>query len=160
MQLSDYHTLNCDSSEVGGNKVIKTQFTLYLGNKPGMLAKVSRLLAKDGINIEGISVAETSDMSLVQLVPNDANKAKNTLKRAEIAFTSQRVAVFELENRPGELAAMADWFAKHGVNINYLYATTAVTRKNGLRASVVVGADDVKRIEQAWDGPHLKGKKR
>ena len=36
--------------------MIKKQFTLYLENRPGLLAKVTRLLAMHKLNIEGISV--------------------------------------------------------------------------------------------------------
>ncbi len=44
--------------------MIKTQFTLYLVNRPGELARATKAFATAQINIEGISVAERTDVSL------------------------------------------------------------------------------------------------
>ena len=52
--------------------MIKTQFTLYMRNRPGELAQAIRGFAKEGVNIEGISVAQTTDLSVVQLVAGNA----------------------------------------------------------------------------------------
>lgn len=45
--------------------MIKKQFTLYIDNKPGALAKVTDLLARNKVNIEGISAAQTADSGLI-----------------------------------------------------------------------------------------------
>ena len=128
--------------------MIKTQFTLYLENKTGILAKITRLLATAKVNIEGISVAETTDVSLVQVVVDNAAAAKRALKRGNVSFTQQAVAVLPLSNRPGALASVAARLAKAGININYLYCTTP----DGHHAEpvVVVSGEDLARIEKLW----------
>ena len=56
--------------------MIKKQFTLYMDNKPGMLGKLARLLGKADVNLEGISVAESTDVALVQIIVDKATKAQ------------------------------------------------------------------------------------
>lgn len=125
--------------------MIKRQFTLYLDNKPGMLAKVTGLLSKRKINIEGVSVAETPDASLIQLVVDKAKDAAAILKKGGFSFDMQDVVVLRRPDRPGALHAIANQLAKQGININYLYATTSGT--GGSESTIVISGDDLKRID-------------
>jgi hypothetical protein len=129
--------------------LIKTQFTLYLKNEPGALARAIRKFAAGGINIEGISVAKTTDLSLVQLVVSNAGKARQLLKRSNAAMTEQKVAVLPLADEPGALAKAADRLARKKVNINYLYATSTASGSSGT-GRVVVSSDDLKAVESNW----------
>lgn len=138
--------------------MIKTQFTIYLQNKPGMLARITKLLAAGAINIEGISVAETADLSLVQLVVDKPAAAAKILKREACPFTSQNVAVLHLEDKPGALHALVRRLSSAGHNINYLYATTGEARKG--ECAVVVSGDDLKEIEAAMAMSRSKRRRR
>ena len=126
--------------------MIKTQLTLCMKNKPGELARAIRRFTAAKINIEGISVAETADVGLVQVIVNNARAARQVLKKAGIPITEQKVSVLALANEPGELAKLASKLANKNVNINYLYATTAPTR-SGVECSVIISADDLKKVE-------------
>lgn len=127
----------------------KRQFTLYLENKPGVLAAVTRRLAAAKVNIEGISVSESTDVGLVQIVPDNAAPARKVLKEARIPFTSQEVALVTLRNRPGELARVASKLARSGVNINYIYATGCECAGE-CRCYAVISAPDLDAVEAVW----------
>lgn len=129
--------------------MIKKQFTLYLENRPGILASVMRRLNREKVNIEGISVSETTDVGLVQLVPNSAAKTRKVLKESGIPYTVQDVAVLKLKNRPGVLYEGVAKLAKTGVNINYIYAT-ACDCSEDCNCYAVVSAPDLKAVESAW----------
>lgn len=126
--------------------MIKRQFTLYMDNKPGALAKVARMLGDAKINIEGISIAVTGDVGLIQLVVSNAVLATRILKKSQIPYTVQQVSVVVLPNQPGALAAMAEKLAARKINLNYLYATTGEGR--GCKSTVVVSGDNMKQIEK------------
>ena len=126
--------------------MIKTQLTLCMKNKPGELARAIRRFTAAKVNIEGISVAETTDVSLVQVIVNNARAARQVLKKAGIPATEQKVSILVLANEPGELAKLASKLAKKKVNINYLYATT-VPKRSGVECSVVISADDLRKVE-------------
>ena len=129
--------------------MIGKQFTLYLENRPGVLANVTRLLAQAKINLEGISASAGSDVALVQIVVSHAAKTKTVLNRASIAFTVQDVALLPLCNRPGALARVVGALAKAGVNINYIYATTCAGGRN-CDSNVVISAPDLRLVEREW----------
>lgn len=125
--------------------MIKRQYTLYLENKPGSLAEVSKLLAREKINIEGISVAESTDTALVQIIVSNSARTQKALKKAGIAFTSQKVSVLVLRHEPGSLSGLAADLAKAKVNISYIYATAADDQST---CCVVIGSEFLDEVEQ------------
>jgi len=129
--------------------MIKKQFTIYLENRPGALASLTRMLAKEGINIDGISVSASTDVGLVQVVASNATKARKVLVNANIAFTVQDVSVLTLQNRPGVLYEGVAKLAKAGVNINYIYATGCACIGD-TKCLAVISAPDLAAVEAAW----------
>lgn len=136
--------------------MIKKQFTLYLENKPGELAKVTKKLADEEINIEGISVSENTDVSLVQVVVSKALATKKVLTRMRIPYTIQEVALLPIRNEPGALAKIAARLAKNGVNINYVYATAGDCKdkcdchETSCNCYAIINAPNLKKVEAAW----------
>ena len=130
--------------------MIEKQFTLYLENKPGALASVTRMLAVGKVNIEGISAATSSDVGLIQIVTSDTATTRKLLNRAKVPFTVQDVALLPLSNRPGALADIIAYLAKSGVNVNYVYATACGCRSADCRCYAVISAPDLKKVEKAW----------
>ena len=137
--------------------MITKQFTLYLENKPGELARVIGKVSSGRINIEGISVAASTDVGLVQLVTSDVAKTKRILKSEGIAFTAQDVCVILMDDAPGSLFKVVSAMAKAKVNLNYVYATGGECCKDG-RSKVVISAPNLEKIETAWRKA-VKGKK-
>jgi hypothetical protein len=127
----------------------KQQFTLYLENKPGELARITKTFAAAKINLEGISVATTAEVALVQLVVSNATATKRLLSAAKIPFTVQRVAMVPIQNKPGALANVAALLAREKININYVYAT-ACDCKTGCNCYVIISAPNLKKVEEAW----------
>jgi len=126
--------------------MIKKQFTLYLENKPGELARVTKGLAKGKVNIEGISVSAGPDVALVQLIADNASMARKKLAREGVPCTEQDVAVVPLRNSPGALEFVVSKLAIAGVHVNYVYATACVA--SGGRSYVVISAPDLLRVEE------------
>ena len=128
--------------------MIQTQFTLYLENRPGVLAHAVKVLAEHKVNIEGISAASTSDVGLVQVVLSNPKAAAQALNKGKIAYTTQQVSVLLLPNRPGVLAEVAAALAKQEVNINYIYGTSC---HSGCDCAVVVSAPALEMVEKIWE---------
>ena len=126
----------------------KTQVTAYLPNKVGALAAAAKALAAAKVNIEGISVVETSDTGEVRMIVTDAVKAERALARAGIGYSQQAVEVVLLKDKPGSLAAFAAKLAKAGVDIHYVYGSTC--NCNGeCCCRIVVGASDLTKVKKA-----------
>ena len=56
------------------------QISIFLENKSGRLARVTRVLGENGINIRALSIADTTDFGILRLIVNDPDRAYSALK--------------------------------------------------------------------------------
>jgi len=112
------------------------QFTVALENRPGKLAQVASVLAGAKVNILAVLGSTAGAQGSVQVVVDNANKARKALGGAGLAYTEGTLEEFELANKPGALAQLAAKLAKKGLNIDCAYATA---HKSAKKAVVVLG---------------------
>jgi hypothetical protein len=124
-------------------RVVK-QLSVFLENKPGVLARLCGELAGQGINLQGITVSDTVDHAVIRLIPDDPVKALSLLESAGQLVVETDVLAMPMVDRPGELAKVAGKLAKANVNIEYAYGTV-----QGSRALLVLRVSDMKKAEKA-----------
>jgi len=98
------------------------QMSIFLENKSGRLAEVSRILGKAGINIRALSLADTSDFGILRLIVNDCAKAAEVLKTNQFTVSITQVVAVEVADRPGGLAHILDILENENINVEYMYA--------------------------------------
>ena len=102
------------------------QLSIFLENKAGRLAQVTKTLAEAGINIRALSLADTSDFGILRL----------TVGRTAV------VAV-EVDDKPGGLNNILEALSGQNVNVEYMYA---FVQEGGGSATMIFRFD---RIDQA-----------
>ena len=122
------------------------QLSLFLDNKPGVLAKVCAVLARHKVNLLGIAVNDGHDHAVVRLVVDNARSALHAFGATGILVVDNDVLMVDVPNRTGALGAIARSLASAKINIEYSYATAATNQKSAslvLSTSDVVGAERV-----------------
>ena len=127
------------------------QISVFLENKAGRLANVTRVLGEAGINIRALSIADTSDFGILRLIVNDPNKAYRILKDGGFTVSETDVIAVRVPDTPGGLAGILEQTAESNLNIEYLYAFIG---SNGKDALVIFKVED---WEQATDSFIKKG---
>jgi hypothetical protein len=123
-----------------------SQISVFLENKSGRLAEVTRTLADRGINIRALCVAETIDYGVLRLIVSDPEAARRALSDGGFTVTETQVLVLEIPDRPGGLATAIERLAEKGINIEYIYAFVT---KSGENANVVF------RLEQMEEAARI-----
>lgn len=100
-----------------------TQFSVFLVNKPGVLAQVMGALAKSKINVVALTLVDSSEHGVLRLVCKAPERARKVLSRTHDYFTETEVLALELTNEPGAFAGAAQKLADAHININYAYCT-------------------------------------
>ncbi len=108
------------------------QISIFLENKAGRLAEVTRTLADAGINIRALSLADTSDFGILRLIVTDIEKAKDVLKDGGFTVGRTTVVAVEVSDDPGGLNRILDLLSKNGVNVEYMYAFVQQSGKNAI----------------------------
>jgi len=99
------------------------QISVFLENTTGRICEVTQTLAKAGVNLRAISIADTADFGILRLIVDKTDEAVNALAAAGFTIRQTAVAAVEIEDKPGSLAALMELFQKSGINIEYLYAS-------------------------------------
>jgi len=120
------------------------QISVSLENVPGKLSEMSDYLGENGINIIGISVADTADISAIRFVASDPEKAANVLKTHGYSIKITEVLAVEAPNHPGGLNAVLKPLKEISINVNYLY--TCLVR--GEKTVLIVGVDKMEEAIQ------------
>ncbi|SIN77918.1 ACT domain-containing protein [Halodesulfovibrio marinisediminis] len=98
------------------------QISVFLENKAGRLAEVTNTLAKNGINIRALSLADTTDFGILRLIVDNSEKAKSVLKDQGFTVGKTNVVAVEVEDKPGGLNHILNTLGNNGINVEYMYA--------------------------------------
>ncbi len=116
------------------------QISIFLENKAGRLAEVSRILSEAGINIRALSLADTSDFGILRLIVNDNAKAKEVLKEHGFTVSRTDVLAVEVADRPGGLHQILNTLYKASINVEYMYA---FVQQSGSNAVIIFRFDNI-----------------
>ena len=103
---------------------VQTQFSVFLVNKPGVLAQVTGALAEAKVNLVAMTLVDSQEHGVLRFVAEDPVRAHEVVKKLNLPTTETEVLSMELSNRPGALADVARLLGENHVNINYAYCTS------------------------------------
>lgn len=98
------------------------QLSVFIQNKPGKLAALTRALADGGIDIRALSIADTTDFGILRLLVSNTAKARDILDAQHYATGITGVAVVAVPDIPGGLAGVLGLLAQDEVDIEYMYS--------------------------------------
>lgn len=122
-----------------------TQISIFIENRSGRLAKITTALGNAGVNIRGLSLADTSDFGILRLIVNNTEKAKATLVDHGFTVRISEVIAVAIPDTPGALGNLLSIMEHAGLNVEYMYA---FVEKNMDQAIIIFRFDDTdKAIE-------------
>ncbi len=124
------------------------QISIFLENKSGRLAQVTRILSETGVNIRALSLADTSDFGVLRLIVDNNEKAKAALKENGFTVGKTRVVAVEVPDRPGGLYTILDILQKGGINVEYMYAFVQQSGDNAIMIFRFGNTDEALRVLQ------------
>ncbi|MCS7279873.1 MAG: ACT domain-containing protein [Thermodesulfobacteriaceae bacterium] len=119
--------------------------SLFSENKPGKLAKITEVLAQNGINILGFSIISVKDFGVIKFLVDQPEKAYTLFKESGFTVSILPALGLEMEDKPGGLYQVAKLIFSKGINIESALVYVAETRK---KAYFVFETED---IEKAWE---------
>ncbi len=108
------------------------QISVFLENKCGRLAQVTKILAENDINIRALSLADTADFGILRIIVNDLEGASSVLKTAGYTLAETEVVAVEVPDKPGGLASILEPLWKAGLDVEYMYAFVQSSGENAI----------------------------
>ncbi|MCK5735330.1 MAG: ACT domain-containing protein [Spirochaetaceae bacterium] len=119
-----------------------TQISVFMENKNGRLAEITRLLASKNISLRAVTIADTADFGILRLIVKDPDLTRDVLLEAGFTARETDVLAVAMDDKPGALAEVMELFEKNNVNIEYLYSILA---GKGDKADIVFRVEDLER---------------
>jgi len=119
------------------------QLSIFLENRAGRLAEVTRILTDSGVNIRALSLADTSDFGILRLIVSDFEKARDNLKAGGFTVGRTTVVAVEVQDQPGGLNSILEMLRDAKINVEYMYA---FVNQSGAHAIIIFRFD---RTDQA-----------
>ena len=129
------------------------QISVFLENRVGQLAQITRLLAQEGVDIRAISIAETADYGLARMIVDDASKASGILLQHGDILSMTPVWAVEVPDRPAGLAELLEVLEQIHVDVEYMYSL--FTHRNDT-AYMVLRISDEAAFTKALEGTGIK----
>ena len=98
------------------------QISIFLENKPGFLAEVTKVLGQNGIDMRAVSLAESNDFGIARIIVDDVYKTTTVLKDAGYINSVIDILAVALPDVPGGLNSILKVLAEAQVNVDYMYA--------------------------------------
>ncbi len=135
---------------------IETQFSIFMVNKPGVLAQVLNEFAAAKINIVAITMMDSVEHGVMRVVAGLPDKVRGVLSSLNMPFNETDVLCVNLSNKSGALAAVAQQLAEAHINISYAYCTAGA---RGGRTTGIIKVADVKKAMKVLKAPAAKSAK-
>lgn len=118
------------------------QISVFLENRAGQLAEITKILAENGIDMRAISIAETADYGVLRLIVDKPQKTTTILLENGFILSMTPVTVVTVPDQPGGLAPVLQLVAEGNIDIEYMYSL--FTHTDGKAYMVFRVSDDEK----------------
>ena len=120
--------------------MIIKQLSVFLENKPGRLCAATDVLAKEGINISALTLADTAEFGILRMIVDQPELARNVLTESGVVVRISDVVAVAMNDAPGGAVGILHLLSEAGLNVEYMYA--CVGKLSG-KALMIIRTDNV-----------------
>lgn len=125
--------------------MIAQQLSIFAENKPGKLAAVTSVLAKEKISIRATTISTSDTFGVISLIVDDPKRAQAALAKAGMMVRLRDVLAVLIDDKPGGLDELTQLLFKENVNVNNAYGFVLESRK---KAVFVLDVDQIEKAEK------------
>ena len=121
------------------------QLSVFLENKPGRLCAATDALAKKGVNISALTLADTAEFGILRMIVDQPDLAKDVLTESGVIVRISEVIAVAMNDTPGGAGDILHLLSMAGISIEYMYA--CVGKLSG-KAIMIIRTDDPQRASE------------
>ena len=126
--------------------MVTKQLSVFIENRKGRLGEVLRVLKDNGVNIQSLSLADTTEYGLLRLIVDNPEEGKAQLLDAGFSAMLTDVLIIKVPHTPGGLQDVLLAVSDSDINVEYMYGLTIT----GDEALVVVKTSDLNKAREVF----------
>lgn len=108
------------------------QISVFVENKQGRLHMLTDVLAKEGIDLKALTIADTTDFGIMRCIVQDPEKTLKVIRDNNFTATITEVIAAEVPDVPGGLSNVLKILSDNGISVEYLYSFVRMHKNNAL----------------------------
>ncbi|HMB19459.1 MAG TPA: ACT domain-containing protein [Spirochaetota bacterium] len=125
--------------------MIAHQVTIAAKNQPGSLARVTRILNEEKINIRATTISTFGDHGFINLIVDHPRDALKALQKSGLNAELRDVLAVLIGDKPGELDRLVQMLEKEGINVENAYGFVLESFK---QAVFVVDVENITKTQE------------
>jgi len=117
------------------------QVSVFLENKSGRLAEVTRILGSNDIDITALTIADTAEYGILRLIVDKPDKAVEVLRKNNFSVDITEVIAIRVDNKPGGLSIALNHLQDSNIGIEYMYSYLGNTGDG--KAIIIIRVEDI-----------------
>lgn len=98
------------------------QISIFIENKKGSLAEVTKFIAESKINLKALSIADTQEFGILRIITDKPDEARDMLKNEGYTVTATSVLAVALTDSPGSMYSILSVLSAADISVEYTYA--------------------------------------
>jgi hypothetical protein len=124
---------------------------VFVENKPGQTARITRFLAEAGVNIRWVTIATSDKFGVMKFLVDKPEAALAALRQEGLTVSHLEALAAEIKDKPGALHAVTDLLARQSVNVENVSGFVANNR-----AVIVLEVQDVPKARAVLEKHHVR----
>ena len=98
------------------------QISVFMENRPGRLAEITKVLSDNDIDVRAINIADTTDYGILRMIVNDEVKAEKVLRENNMTASVTDVIAISIPDTVGAFSTVINLLKDKGISIEYIYS--------------------------------------
>jgi hypothetical protein len=124
---------------------------VFVENKPGQTARITKLLAEAGVNLRWFTIANSGSFGVMRFLVDQRDTAIRALKEKGVMVSPVEVIAVEVPDKPGSLQAVADLLGRNNINLDNSSGFVA-----GKRAVLIIEVHELAQARAILEGEGLR----
>ena len=98
------------------------QISVFMENRPGRLAEITKVLSDNDIDVRAINIADTTDYGILRMIVNDEVKAEKVLRENNMTASVTDVIAISIPDTVGAFSTVINLLKDKDISIEYIYS--------------------------------------
>lgn len=115
------------------------QISVFMENRPGRLAEITKVLSDNEIDMRAINIADTTDFGILRMIVDDPEKAERVLRENNMTASVTDVLAVSIDDTVGAFSKVIALLKEENISIEYIYSFIG---EKSAKAVIVIKTND------------------
>ena len=115
------------------------QISVFMENRPGRLAEITKVLSDNDIDMRAIIIADTTDFGILRMIVDDPEKAERVLRENNMTASVTDVLAVSIDDTVGAFSKVIALLKEENISIEYIYSFIG---EKSAKAVIVIKTND------------------